>query len=96
MDELLKYAHIFNVKARGHQEKTEILRTVAELYGRQGIKEMALLIDKSGKELETYGNLREYFDDKNRRRRQRKKPIRRTERDYIPYWLPKELMRWQK
>lgn len=90
MDEVFR----FRVLARGYDEKVDIIRKVARNEGRKGVAELERLTDHKPGELETYANLKGYFEDRNRSRRQRPKKKRVTAGELISPEIQKKLQPW--
>ncbi len=85
-------AFSFNVRARGYDEKAKIIQDVAQEMGRDGIKELARLLGESPERLEQYAVLSRFFEDKTRRRRQRKPKLRISAWDLIKPDIDEEVL----
>lgn len=85
----------FNVKAVGYDEKAEIVQAVAKEMGRKGVVELARLTGHTAKQFQEYGTLKKFFEDTNRRRRQRKPKQRVTEEMLVPIEIRRALEHWE-
>jgi len=87
-------AFLINSKARGYDEKSAIIRFVAKEKGREGIAELANLIGETPGRIEQYANLKRFFEDRNRGRRQRKRKPRIKAGDLISRQISNEVDKW--
>lgn len=94
MIDIEKMAFLFNVKAKGYEEKCSIVRFIAKELGRDGIKEFGRLTGEDPRRLAQYATLRHFFKDKNRRRRQRKPKPRIKAGDLFAQKISNEVDRW--
>lgn len=91
----LKYeAYRYKVKARGCNEKAEIIRNVARKMGQDGLVEFAQLLGEDPDKLAEYANLKQYFKDRSRIRRQRKPKMRNSAEAYIDPDINKQKLIW--
>ena len=92
----LKYqAHCYSFKAKGYDEKVEIIRNVYKELGFPGIDEFAELTGKDREKLVRYAVLDRFREDRNRGRRQRKPKKRVTAGDMIQPEIEKQLLHWK-
>ena len=87
-------AFCYSVRAKGYDEKAEIIRHVAKELGFPGIKEFAQLVGEDPERLGKYATLDRFFEDRNWGRSQRKPKMRNSKEDYIDPKINKQMIHW--